>query len=147
MPGRPSFFLAVFILVLSAVHPAFAYHQTRMITERDLHAWSHWFYHEAMTLLGGPQQRPFIDHRALDCEMLYERRLALYRENLDMNPAFTDDPRTRAAVFLGTVFTPAFAYLPFAAVMDYRAENARIERVGRLDALAYASSAQDCFIP
>lgn len=147
MPGRPLSFLVLLVIALSTARPALAYHQTRMITERDLHAWSHWFYHEVVTLLGGPQHRAYIDHRALDCEMLYERRLALYRENLDMNPAFTDDPRTRAAVFIGTVFTPAFLYVPYAAVMDYRAENARIERTGRIDALAYASSARDCFIP
>lgn len=146
MPRRPLAFVVLLAFALIAARPALAYHQTRMITERDLHAWSHWFYHEVMMLIDGPQRAPFIDHRALDCAMLYERRLALYRENLDMNPAFTDDPRTRAAVFIGTVFTPAFLYLPYAAVMDYRTENARIERIGRIDALAYASSAQDCFL-
>jgi len=134
-------------ILLLSVTPAsvFGYHDTRMITERDLHAWSHWFYHEIVSLIDGPQRAPFVDHTALDCAMLYERRLALYHEHVDTNPAFTDDPRNKAAIFIGTIFTPAFLYLPYSAIMAYRAENARIERVSRIDALAHASAQHDCF--
>lgn len=86
------------------------------------------------------------DLTALDCEMLYARRLALYRENLSTQPDLLDDPRTQAAMFLGAIWTPAFLYLPYAAAERYLDNIERIERTAEINDLAYASSAQDCFL-
>lgn len=97
-------------------------------------------------LLSGAELPPPADLTALDCEALYERRLALYRQNLTTKPDLLDDPRTQAAMFIGTIWTPAFLYLPYAAAERYLDQIERIERTAEINDLAYASSAQDCFM-
>lgn len=80
------------------------------------------------------------------CADLYAERLRLMQSQLDYKPAYTDDPRNRAAVFIGTIFTPAFYYLAFSGIQAYGEANDGAAAQGRLDALRYASAAQQCFV-
>lgn len=82
----------------------------------------------------------------LSCSELYERRVALMRTQYDYRPPYTDDPRNRAAVFIGTIFTPGFYFLPFSAIQDYAGEDRRVRTERELDELRYASAARRCFV-
>ena len=86
------------------------------------------------------------DRSMLDCQALYERRLALYRKNLNTDAAFFDDPRTQTSMLVGAIWPPALLYLPYAAAERYLDDIARVERTAEINNLAYASSAQDCFL-
>jgi len=90
-------------------------------------------------------QVPPVDP-ARTCADLYTERLRLLQAQYHYKPAYTDDPRNRAAVFIGTIFTPAFYYLAFSGIQAYNeaADDAAIQ--GRIDALRYASAEQMCFV-
>ena len=82
----------------------------------------------------------------LDCATLYNRRVALMRGQVDANPTdFMGDPRIRTSALLGTVWMPAFAYLPFRTVQQFREQQKRPQLQADLDALRAASAAQRCF--
>lgn len=102
---------------------------------------------EAHDLLVGPPPRPAVEvPRDLDCQALYRRRVALMQEQAFANKGpFWDDPRNRAAMYIGTAWTPAFAYLPVRAITDfYTAEHAP-QRQAEVDALRDQSASQRCF--
>ncbi len=103
-------------------------------------------YNDARTLINGPQLRPAppIDPAA-GCVALYERRMALQRTMNDRNPAYWDDPRNQAAVFLGTVWTPAFYFLGYSAVNGHLDELSADDPQAEIDALRQASAALRCF--
>ena len=82
----------------------------------------------------------------LTCSELYAQRVALMRTQLDYRPPYTDDPRNRAAVFIGTIFTPGFYFLPFSAIQDYVGADRNVRTEQELDALRYASAAQQCYV-
>ena len=70
--------------------------------------------------LGNPAPRAVVP-TDLDCATLYNRRVALMRGQVDANPTdFMGDPRIRTSALLGTVWIPAFAYLPFRTVQQFR---------------------------
>ncbi len=82
----------------------------------------------------------------LDCATLYNRRVALMRGQVDQNPTdFMGDPRVRTSALLGTVWMPAFAYLPFRTVQQFRAQQKRPQVQADIDALRAASAALRCF--
>lgn len=95
--------------------------------------------------LGTPAPRSVIP-TDLDCTTLYNRRVALMRGQVDQNPTdFMGDPRIRTSALLGTVWMPAFAYLPFRTLQSFREQQKRPQLVAELDALRAASAAQRCF--
>lgn len=83
---------------------------------------------------------------AQSCRDLYTQRLAIMRTQYDYKPAFTDDPRNRAAIFIGTIFTPAFYYLAFSGIQAYGEANDEAQSQSQLDALRYASAQQQCYV-
>jgi hypothetical protein len=82
---------------------------------------------------------------AQTCAELYAERVQLMRAQVDYKPAYTDDPRNRAAVFIGTLFTPGFYYLAFTGVQAYLDATDDASAQSRLDALRYASAEQQCY--
>lgn len=82
----------------------------------------------------------------LTCTELYERRVALMQQQLDYRPAYTDDPRNQAAVFIGTIATPAFYFLPFSGIQDYVDADRKVRTERELDALRYASATRQCYV-
>ncbi len=83
---------------------------------------------------------------AQNCRDLYAQRLALMQTQYDYKPKFTDDPRNRAAVFIGTIFTPAFYYLAFSGIQAYGDATFDAQNQSHLDALRYASAEQQCYV-
>ena len=81
----------------------------------------------------------------LDCVALYERRIGLRRELDDHQPAYWDDRRNQAAVFLGTVWTPAFYFLGYSAVSAHLTDLRKTDPQREIDALSYAAAARRCF--
>lgn len=79
------------------------------------------------------------------CEELYLRRVALMRGQVDAAPPYTDDPRNRAAVLIGTLWTPGFYYLAFSGIQAYVDAQRKPEAQAEIDALRDASAAQRCF--
>ncbi len=102
--------------------------------------------HDARDLaLGTPAPRMVVPTN-LDCATLYQRRVALMRSQVDQEPTdFMGDPRIRTGALLGTVWMPAFAYLPFRTVQRFQAQQRRPQMQADLDALRAASAAQRCF--
>ena len=145
-PPRRLIFVLTSLAWVLASPSAPAYHEFRMITEADLHRIAHFVYDEANALINGPQPATFRNYSQLSCAELYARRLKLYRKDVDTNPTFTDDPRNHAAVFIGLIYTPAFYYLPYSAIMNYRDHAHDVRRESKLDALRFASAERDCFI-
>lgn len=98
-------------------------------------------------LIGGPNGHPaphIAPHQT--CQQLYRRRLQLLPQTLDYKPAYWDDPRNKVAVFLGTVFAPAFYFLTYSAFSSYLDEARQIDPRIELDALRQASAQQRCFV-
>lgn len=91
------------------------------------------------------QPAPHIDPFQ-SCQQLYQRRLALLPKTLSYKPAYWDDPRNQVAVFLGTMFAPAFYFLGYTGISLYLEEANRIDPRIELDALRYASAQQRCFL-
>jgi hypothetical protein len=82
----------------------------------------------------------------LSCAELYERRLALMRTQLDSRPAYSDDPRNKAAFAIGTMWTPGFYFLPFSAVQDYLDSDRKTNAEHELDQLRHAAAKQQCYV-
>lgn len=102
---------------------------------------------EARHLLLGPARpAPPAVLPGQDCATLYARRLALMRTQYDYKPAYTDDPRNRAAVFIGTIFTPAFYYLAFTGIQSYTEHAHDAQTQAEIDALRYASALRQCYV-
>jgi hypothetical protein len=98
-------------------------------------------------LLLGPQPvTPPTLPASQSCEDLYLRRLALMRGQVDYKPPYTDDPRNRAAVFIGALWTPGFYYLAFSGIQAYVDAQRKPEAQAEIDALRSASAAQRCFV-
>jgi len=120
-----------------AAEPTFEQRARQFATDR---------YDDARTLINGPRQTaaPAIDP-ATGCVALYERRMQLQRTMANRNPVYWDDPRNQAAVFLGTVWTPAFYFLGYSAVTGHLDGLAANEPQVEIDALRRASAALRCF--
>lgn len=98
-------------------------------------------------LIGGPNGRPApVIAPYQSCQQLYARRLQLLPQTLDYKPAYWDDPRNRVAVFLGTMFAPAFYFLSYTGISSYLDAARQIDPRIELDALRHASAQQRCFI-
>lgn len=102
---------------------------------------------DARDLLLGPAPRPPADTpRDLDCNELYQRRVTLMQQQAYTSPGpFWDDPRNQAGAVIGTVWTPAFAYLPIRAISSFYAAEHAPQRLAELDALRYQAASQRCF--
>lgn len=103
-------------------------------------------YHDGRRLLEGPRQTatPAVAP-GQSCIALYERRLELLRNMNDYKPAYWDDPRNQAAVFIGTIWTPAFYFLGYSAISAQLDSLNDIDPQVELDALRFASAEQRCF--
>lgn len=104
---------------------------------------------DALRLLEGPQPpAPRTAPRDLSCTELYERRVTLMRQTRDYRPGYWDDPRNKAAIFIGTIYNPAFYFLAYSGITEYletargTADDIRTE----LDSLRYASAYKQCFV-
>ncbi len=83
---------------------------------------------------------------ARSCEELYYERVVLTQRARAFAPAFYDDPRNQAAVFLGSVATPLYYLWGYTAVESYY-DARRVEAVNRrLDVLRQLSARKDCFV-
>lgn len=82
----------------------------------------------------------------LDCAALYAQRVTLMRKQLDYRPPWSDDPRNQAAVFIGTIFTPGFYFLPFSGIQDYVDGDRKVRAERELDALRTAAAARQCYV-
>lgn len=80
-----------------------------------------------------------------DCAAIYARRLTLLRQQLDYKPALTSDPQYGAAAFVGTMWTPAFYYLPYRAVSSLQDQWKDARPQAELDMLRHLSAQQRCF--
>lgn len=80
------------------------------------------------------------------CDALYAQRLALMRTQFDYKPPYTDDPRNRGALFIGTILPPAFYFLAFSGIQAYGEANDDAAAQAQLDALRYASATQQCYV-
>lgn len=139
---RPLTLLAI-LATLSNAFPAFA---AEFSFEQRAREFAANRYDDARTLINGPQlvTPPPIDPAA-GCVALYERRMFLQRTMSDRNPAYWDDPRNQAAVFLGTIWTPAFYFLGYSAVTGHLDELSANDPLAEIDALRRASAALRCF--
>lgn len=103
-------------------------------------------YHDGRRLIEGPREiTPPLIEPDQSCVELYQRRLTLLRRLHDYQPAYWDDPRNQAAVFLGAIWTPAFYFLGYTAVNARLDEIDDIDPRAELDALRYASARARCF--
>ncbi|MFT4561926.1 MAG: hypothetical protein ACI9BW_001669 [Gammaproteobacteria bacterium] len=103
-------------------------------------------YHDARRLIQGP--RAIVQAAVpanISCIELYERRLELLRQTEHHKPSYWDDPRNQAAVFIGTIWTPAFYFLSYSAVAAHLDGLNADEPLPNLDALRRASAAKRCF--
>jgi len=83
---------------------------------------------------------------ARSCEQLYYERVVLMQRARPFAPAFYDDPRNQAAVFLGSVATPFYYLWGYTAVESYY-DARRVEAVDRrLDVLRQVAAHKDCFV-
>lgn len=139
---RPFTLLAIFA-ALSTTFPAFA---AELTLEQRTRQFATDRYDDVRTLINGPQEvtPPPVDPTA-GCVALYERRMSLQRTMTDRNPAYWDDPRNQAAVFLGTVWTPAFYFLGYSALNGHLDELSADDPQVEIDALRRASAALRCF--
>lgn len=102
--------------------------------------------HDARDLALGTPAPQQVMPTNLDCAELYNRRVAIMRGQVDQEPTdFLADPRIRTSALLGTVWMPAFAYLPFRTVQRFQEQQRRPQIQADLDALRAASAAQRCF--
>lgn len=84
---------------------------------KDVEQFTHHRIGDVRRLVLGPYQPQIAPvPPAQSCRDLYAQRLPLMQAQNDYRPGFTDDPRNRAAIFIGTIFTPAFYYLAFTGV-------------------------------
>ncbi|MCB1748774.1 MAG: hypothetical protein H6977_02995 [Gammaproteobacteria bacterium] len=134
--------LLVTILLLFAL-PGHA--DTPVLTAAQAKAFARARLADAGDLLTGPGRPQLPSVAEQDCAALYERRLALFHAGLDRAPAFWDEPRHVAAVVIGTMWTPAFYFLPYRAVAATTAERGRHAELDELTALRRAAARAHCF--
>jgi hypothetical protein len=103
-------------------------------------------YRDLRLLIDGkePVPQPNIAPE-LSCTALYQRRVALQNQLNDYKPPYWSDARNQTAVFLGTIWTPAFYFLGYSAITGYLDEMHQIDPQSEIDALRQASAAQRCF--
>jgi len=102
---------------------------------------------DARHLMIGPQQpnvAPVAPNQT--CAELYVQRLHLMQSQYDYAPTFSDDRRNQAATFLGAIFNPALFYLAFTSIQSYTHATAIHQTNAEIDALRYASAAQQCYV-
>ena len=104
-------------------------------------------FNDLKKLINGPNGQP-APHIApyQTCQQLYYRRLAIMPRTLNYKPDYWDDPRNQVAVFLGTMFTPAFYFLGYSGINAYLDAANQIDPRIELDALRHASAQQRCFV-
>lgn len=100
---------------------------------------------DARTLLLGPERPEPAVVTSTDCAALYYQRVALTHERLDYGDTFWDDPRNRAAVFIGATWTPAFYFLAWSALDEYASAAPRPQTQADIDAMRAASARLRCF--
>ncbi len=115
------------------------------VTEEQLRRFARDRVDDGYQLLFGPATPQPAAVTPGDCRALYARRVGLMRQRLDHGRAFWDEPRHRAAVFVGAIWNPALYYLPFRALTGFAAEERRAAGVSELDQLRAAAAAQRCF--
>ena len=102
-------------------------------------------FRDARNFLLGPARPAAASPTTLDCRTLYTQRVALTRDRLDYRVNFWDDPRNRAAVFIGSAWSGAFYYLPYSALAAYSSSIPGPQTQAEIDALRAASARQRCF--
>ena len=100
---------------------------------------------DARNFLIGPARPAAVSPVTLDCRALYTQRVALTRDRLDYRANFWDDPRNRAAAFIGAAWSGAFYYLPYSALAAYSSAISGPQTQTEIDALRAASARQRCF--
>ena len=103
-------------------------------------------YRDIKKIIFGPNGQPApVIAPYQTCHQLYRRRLELLPQTLNYKPDYWDDPRNQVAVFLGTMFTPAFYFLGYSGISAYLDAANQIDPRIELDALRHASAQQRCF--
>ena len=103
-------------------------------------------YRDIKKIILGPNGQPApVIEPYQTCQQLYRRRLELLPQTLNYKPDYWDDPRNQVAVFLGTMFTPAFYFLGYSGISAYLDAANQIDPRIELDALRHASARQRCF--
>jgi hypothetical protein len=103
-------------------------------------------YHDGQRLIEGPTvATPPVIEPNQSCAALYQRRLVLLQQMHDYKPAYWDDPRNQAAVFLGAIWTPAFYFLGYSAITAQLDKLNEIDPQTELDALRHVSAQLRCF--
>ncbi len=139
---RPFTLLAILVALTST----FAAAAAELTFEQRARLFAEDRYNDARTLINGPRHsEPAPIDPAAGCVALYERRVALQRSLNDHNPAYWDDPRNQTAVFLGTVWSPAFYFLGYSAVTGHLDTLSTTDPRAEIDALRQASAALRCF--
>ncbi len=102
--------------------------------------------YDGQRLVLGPSEiaLPAIDPNS-SCIELYQRRVKLWHQVHDYKPAYWNDPRNQAAVFLGTIWSPAFYFLGFSAVTAHLDQLNDAAPLAEIDALSRASAQLRCF--
>lgn len=103
-------------------------------------------FNDGRLMIEGPRIiEPAPTDPAASCRALYQRRMALQRNLDDYKPAYWEDPRNQTAVFLGTIWVPAFYFLAYSAVTTHLDELKDYTPQTEIDALRRASAALRCF--
>jgi hypothetical protein len=133
------------ILVLVVLSTTTVYASGENIDEQ-VREFAHEGYRDVRLLIEGPREipLPFVDP-GRSCIDLYQRRVTLMHQMHDYKPAYWDDPRNQAAVFLGTIWTPTFYFLGYSAISAHLDELSDTNPQAELDALSQASAQQRCF--
>ena len=107
-------FLVVMLLVVLSTDSAYAIGEN---TTAQLREFALDRVNDGQRLVLGPSEIPLpvIDPNA-SCIELYQRRIKLWHRVHDYKPAYWNDPRNQAAVFIGTLWTPAFYFFGYSAV-------------------------------
>ena len=133
--------LAIFlVLKITSVHAANRSAEQRLsefLTDR---------YQDGQRLTRGPRKLespPIPEDQS--CVELYRRRIELIGETDDYKPAYWNDPRNQAAVFIGTIWTPAFYFLGYSPVTAHLDELNDNDPRSHLTPLRRTSARQRCF--
>ena len=103
-------------------------------------------YRNGRQLINDPREIPLPTIETnRSCIDLYRRRVTIMRHLHDYKPPYWDDPRNQSAVFLGTIWIPAFYFLGYSAVSAHLDELNKLEPQAELEALSRASAQQRCF--
>ncbi|MEM7540640.1 MAG: hypothetical protein AAF384_03530 [Pseudomonadota bacterium] len=100
---------------------------------------------DARLLLRGPDLQMPEPPPGLDCMELYNQRQRLINERLNRRVTFWDDPRTRAAIAIGTIWTPAFYTVPYLGLGGHLRTQRSVNHQTEIDASRIASAQLRCF--